>query len=198
MNCSGWALPRVFGNFYRRDILYGNAGPTGIRGKPKPVREREEALSARGDGAGVDLPPSWFITQSALTANGFVFAGADVCYVLWTRIDHHLLASMSLEMSFLLSDSPPPLAPRIHPGLSPLSAPRSSIYEPPPRLSTRGHSISVPLRIFKKTTRLGLPVRTAKHFKPIEKLFGASTLLRVTLEQPSVFIEIKLSGTQLL
>lgn len=27
---------RAFGNFYRRDILYGNAGPTGIRGEPKP------------------------------------------------------------------------------------------------------------------------------------------------------------------
>lgn len=27
---------RAFENFYRRDILYGNAGPTGIRGEPKP------------------------------------------------------------------------------------------------------------------------------------------------------------------
>lgn len=42
--------PRVFGNFYRRDILYGNAGPTGIRGEPKPHgggyrRGKEEDLS---------------------------------------------------------------------------------------------------------------------------------------------------------
>lgn len=42
--------PRIFGNFYRRDILYGNAGPTGIRGEPKPHgggyrRGKEEDLS---------------------------------------------------------------------------------------------------------------------------------------------------------
>lgn len=107
--------PRVFGNFYRRDILYGNAGPTGIRGEPKPHgggyrRGKEEDLSPSsslslflllflsGGGetmARVDLPPSWFIAQSAFTANGFVFAEADAC-VPTTRIDQHLhLVSLS-------------------------------------------------------------------------------------------------------
>jgi len=42
MNYSGWApRPRAFGDFYRRDILYGNAGPTGIRGEPKPRDGKE-------------------------------------------------------------------------------------------------------------------------------------------------------------
>ena len=92
MNYSGWApRPRAFGNFYRRDILYENAGPTGIRGEPKPRREGERerergrtSFSGGGETAGVDLPPSWFIAQSAFTANGFVF-GADAC-VPTTRI----------------------------------------------------------------------------------------------------------------
>lgn len=97
MNCSGWAPPRVLGDFYRRDILYGNAGPTGINRRTetrasereeKRERERERetgvtpplpSSSIWGMGAGVDLPPSWFIAQSALTANGFVFAGPDAC-----------------------------------------------------------------------------------------------------------------------
>lgn len=92
MNYSGWApRPRAFGNFYRRDILYENAGPTGIRGEPKPRRKGEKgrtSFSGGGETAGVDLPPSWFIAQSAFTANGFVF-GADAC-VPTTRIDQHL------------------------------------------------------------------------------------------------------------
>jgi len=46
---------------------------------------------------GVDLPPSWFIAQSAFTANGFVF-GADAC-VLTTRIDQHLHRLHSLVPS---------------------------------------------------------------------------------------------------
>lgn len=41
MNYSRWAPgPRAFGDFYRRDILYGNAGPTGIRGELKPPTRR--------------------------------------------------------------------------------------------------------------------------------------------------------------
>lgn len=103
MNYSGWApRPRAFGNFYRRDILYENAGPTGIRGKPKPRREGEKgrtSFSGGGETAGVDLPPSWFIAQSAFTANGFVF-GADAC-VPTTRIDQHLHRSSTISFSLL-------------------------------------------------------------------------------------------------
>lgn len=92
MNCPGWAPPRAFGDFYRRDILYGNAGPTGINRRTETRASEDEkkretgvttpplpSSSIWGMGAGVDLPPSWFIAQSALTANGFVFAGPDAC-----------------------------------------------------------------------------------------------------------------------
>lgn len=55
MNYSGWAPgPRAFGDFYRRDILYGNAGPTGIRGELKPPtrrrRQRRRLRRRRGGG----------------------------------------------------------------------------------------------------------------------------------------------------
>lgn len=54
MNYSGWAPgPRAFGDFYRRDILYGNAGPTGIRGELKPPtrrRRRRRLRRRRGGG----------------------------------------------------------------------------------------------------------------------------------------------------
>lgn len=42
MNCSGWAPPRVLGDFYRRDILYGNAGPTGINRRTETRASEEE------------------------------------------------------------------------------------------------------------------------------------------------------------
>lgn len=127
MNYSGWApRPRAFGNFYRRDILYENAGPTGIRGEPKPRRKGEKgrtSFSGGGETAGVDLPPSWFIAQSAFTANGFVF-GADAC-VPTTRIDQHLHRS---TVSFPPPPPPPSFSRFAFP--SPLAFMRHAVFLP--------------------------------------------------------------------
>lgn len=134
MNCSGWALPRVFGGLLSARHLVWECG------LDRNNRRTETRAGTRGGnlqltwgyGAGVDLPPSWFIAQSALTANGFVFAAPMHGYVLWTRIDHHLHASMSLEMCFLLSISLSlSLSPLLHPRLS-LTKHGPSIYEPGP------------------------------------------------------------------
>lgn len=65
MNYSGWARrPRVFGDFYRRDILYGNAGLTGIRGEPKTTAERrQEGLHSREE---VRQPESTYLPVGLL------------------------------------------------------------------------------------------------------------------------------------
>lgn len=70
------------------DAAAATAAAAAATGRKRRRRRREEGplfLGRRRETAGVDLPPSWFIAQSAFTANGFVFAGPMHAYLYDTN-----------------------------------------------------------------------------------------------------------------
>lgn len=118
MNYSGWAraTTSLRGLLSARHLVW-ECGPNRNKRRTETTARREgerKDLFLSGGGetqVGVDLPPSWFIAQSAFTANGFVFAGpmhaylrhesASTCIV--PRLSLFLRLSPSLYLPFFMS-----------------------------------------------------------------------------------------------